>query len=65
MTNEKKFEEQGYRLDVLKELRDSARSIDGNVEEILDELREHLPDLAGYRNEWHPDDLENGKSYRR
>jgi len=42
---------------LLKDLRASVRSIDGKVEEILDELKENLPVRDGALNEWDPRDL--------
>ena len=50
-------EGRGYEASLLTDLRASVRSIDGKVEEILDELKEHLPSRNGSRNEWHPKDL--------
>jgi hypothetical protein len=46
-----------YEVRLLKDLRASVRSIDGKVEEILDELKEHLPDSNSSRNYWSPADF--------
>jgi hypothetical protein len=59
MTSEEPYErgeDTKYQVRLLKDLRASVRSIDSKVEEILDELKEHLDDRQGSRNEWSPDD---------
>jgi hypothetical protein len=56
-------EGRGYEVKLLKDLRASVRSIDSRVEEILDELKEHLPLMGASRNEWHPDDLDDREGY--
>jgi len=50
-------EARSYEVKLLKDLRASVRSIDGKVEEILDELKENLPVRDGALNEWDPRDL--------
>ena len=50
-------EDEPYEVRLLKDLRTTVRSIDGKVEDILDELKEHLPLRNGSPNEWHPKDL--------
>jgi len=52
-----------YEAKLLGDLRATVRSIDSKVEEILDELKEHLPTRSGSGNEWHPDDLYDEDSY--
>jgi len=47
----------GYEVRLLEDLRTSVRSIDGKVEGILDELKEHLPLRGNSRNNWRPSDL--------
>ncbi len=44
---------------ILRDLKTSVRSIDGKVEEILDELKEHLQDLGGSGNAWNGRDFYN------
>lgn len=46
-------------LRILRDLKTSVRSIDGKVEEILDELKEHLQDLGGSGNAWNGRDFYN------
>jgi hypothetical protein len=46
-----------YEVRLLKDLRASVRSIDGKVAEILEELKEHLPDLSGSGSAWNARDL--------
>jgi hypothetical protein len=49
-----KYQDEGeeYELRLLKDIRASVRSIDGKVEEILEELKEHLPEVDGPGNGW-------------
>jgi hypothetical protein len=37
---------------LLRDIRASVRAIDGKVEEILDVLKEHLPETGGSGNGW-------------
>ncbi len=56
-------EGKSYEVRLLKDLRASVRSIDGKVEEILDELKEHLPARGSSENGWHPRDLYDDEGY--
>ena len=59
-------ENEPYDIELLKDLRTSVRSIDSKVEDILDEIREHLPVRSENGNSWHVDDLyddENNATY--
>ena len=60
MTAEKSYEdreEEDYQTVLLRHMRASVRSIEGKVEEILEEFKEHFEDKRHCRNEWTPDDL--------
>ena len=50
-------EGRSHEVKLLRDLRASVRSIDSKVEEILDELKEHLPLRGNSPNNWHPSDL--------
>jgi hypothetical protein len=66
MTSEEPYqgkEDTRYQVSLLKDLRASVRSIDSKVEEILDELKEHLDDRQGSHNEWTPDDAYDNDRY--
>ena len=56
-------EGRSYEVRLLKDLRASVRSIDGKVEEILDELKEHLPEVSGSGNAWSERDFYNHDDY--
>jgi len=56
-------EGRSYEVRLLKDLRVSVRSIDGKVEEILDELKEHLPDMGGSGNAWSERDFYSNDAY--
>jgi hypothetical protein len=56
-------EKRGYEVKLLKDLRASVRSIDSKVEEILDELKEHLPSLNGSGNTWSERDFYDHDAY--
>ena len=60
---EKEYEGESYRLRLLKRIGKTAESIDDKVDDILEELREHLPEIAGYRDEWSPRDLYDDRRY--
>jgi hypothetical protein len=66
MTSEEPYhgeEDTRYQVSLLKDLRASVRSIDSKVEEILEELKEHLEDRQGSHNEWTPDDAYDNDRY--
>jgi hypothetical protein len=58
MTAEERQDEgKNYEVRLLRDLRASVRSIDSKVEEILDELKDHLSARGDDENSWHPRDL--------
>ena len=66
MTSEEPYqegEEARYQTSLLKDLRASVRSIDSKVEQILDELKEHLEDSQSSHNEWTPEDAYDHDRY--
>jgi len=56
-------EDRAHDVRVLTDLRASVRSIDRKVEEILDELKEHLPELSGSGNGWYDRDFYDPDGY--
>ncbi len=56
-------EEKNYEIQVLKDLHTSLKSIDGKVEEILEELQEHLPDLSDSGSGWDVRDIYDHDPY--
>ena len=60
MTSEDEYRDETERAcGLLDDIRKRVRSIDGQVTEILDELREHFDEQRRYRNEWGPEDLDD------
>ena len=64
MTSENEYEREDegeikYETRLLKDLRASVRAIDGKVEEILDELKEHFQSQRRHDNDWGLRDLYN------
>ena len=57
-------EGRSYEVRLLKDVRASVRSIDGKVEEILDELKEHLPELSSSGNGWSARDFYDNEAYQ-
>ena len=60
MTSEDEYRDETERAcGLLDDIRKRVRSIDGQVTEILDELREHFDEQRRSRNEWGPEDLDD------
>ena len=58
MTSEDEYrDEKEYQIQLLKELRDTAHSIDEKVDDIRDEITEFFQDYRHDRGEWDISDL--------
>lgn len=66
MTNQNEYEGESYRLRLLKSLKSTTESIDGKVEELMEQVEDFFEEYRADRGEWSPEDLDRPeRNYRR